>query len=148
MPWWIVYALLTLATMLIVATAYARDKFSFLGVPAAATVLCATFILSLFSFEALGPLHRLVFPAMDLTAGAFFVLQWRANLKWWALSLAMLFLMEMAQHAAYYTLPDHGFMARYTYDLYLNANYVLQLACVAFPAILTILARRGAATQR
>lgn len=146
MPWWMFYAGLTAATIVVVMAAYGRDHLTFTGVPLAAAVLLATFLISLLSLEALGPVHRAVYPAMDICAGSFFVLQWRANLKPWSLCLAMLFIMEMAQHAAYYTLPDHGYMSRYDYDLYLNANYVLQLASVALPSIQAILARRGAAT--
>lgn len=146
MTWWMFYAALTAATIVVVSAACGHEHLTLTGLPIAVAVLLTTFLLSLLSFEAAGVNHRAAFPLIDLGAGSFFAFQWRTNLKWWSLALAVLFVAEMAQHAVYYALPNHGYMSRYSYDLYLNVNYVLQLACVAFPSLQIILVRRAAAT--
>lgn len=127
---------------MIVFAAYRHSSLTLASIKTAVLILAATFIASNILVALMGSDHMYFFPMMDTATGTFFVLQWRSNLQSWALALVALFAFEDILHGAYSESSDHGFYARYAYDLSLNIVYVMQLSCVCIPAFVEMVSRR------
>lgn len=143
MGWWALYAVATALSSAFVGAAFRHEHPTWTSVPTGALVLLCTFVASNASQVFIVHEHMQFYPAIDIACAVFFFAQWRETRAQWSLALVTMFGVEIAEHALYFSSSDHGYSARYAYDLFLNVCYLLQLSCVVAPAFVAILSRKG-----
>lgn len=128
------YASMTMATMLIVSVAYRREPFTGLGIPGAAALILANYVISNIIWLAFGvPVGMQLFPSIDAICFVLAFMQWYAGRQQWAFLLAGSFGLEVCRHIAYLA----GAVSDYV--LFLNICYIAQLLCVALPSLLKLM---------
>ena len=117
------------------------------GLPTAGLILVIT-VLASNGIVALIPEYRLpLFALMDCACAVYFLRHAVLRMTWEEV-LGYLFVAQIALHIMEMTDEIAGISDPHKYVLFLNATFVLQLSCVAAPAFISILHRRGRLTGR